>query len=63
MGAFVYNSGMRYAVVKKGKVINVIVYDGKSKYRPDGDLIELPEDSTVATGYTYKDGEFTPPKS
>lgn len=54
-----------YAIVEpSGNVANVIEYDGKSAYNPPaGDvLIKDPNDpAKVAKGWTYIDGEFSPP--
>ena len=49
---------MRYALVnKKGKVINVIEYDGKSKYDPGKDL-KLVKGEKASMGDTYSKGKF-----
>lgn len=54
---------MKYAIIKDGKVTNIIEYDGKSKYKADGDLVKVPADSTASTGWEYKNDKFIePPK-
>lgn len=54
-----------YAIVDQGgTVANVIEYDGKSAYNPPaGDtLVKDPNDPPqVAKGWTYVDGDFSPP--
>lgn len=53
---------MRYALIKAGKVVNIVEWDGESVYQPDGELVPLPppaeDGSTVAMGWTYADGAF-----
>ena len=51
---------MKYAIVTKGKVENVIEYDGKSRLDVKGELVKA-DDVFVNVGFTYKDGKFTDP--
>lgn len=54
-----------YALIdQSGTVANVMEYDGKSPYTPPaGDtLVKDPNDPPqVAKGWTYVDGDFSPP--
>jgi hypothetical protein len=47
-----------YAHIIDGKVVNVSVWDGKSPYTPDGELIEIPENIIAGIDFDYLDGEF-----
>lgn len=43
-------------------VVNLIVADPATDPAPSGHvIIGLPDDSPVAIGWTYSNGEFTPP--
>ena len=48
-----------YAIVKDGKVINVVLWDGQSNYNPDGELVKIsglkPE---PGINWDYVDGQF-----
>ena len=49
-----------YAVVENGTVTNVVVWDGKSEWKPvAGDVI--PATEGVGIGWSYSDGAFTAP--
>ncbi|HFK2694838.1 TPA: hypothetical protein ACG1DO_004688 [Kluyvera ascorbata] len=49
-----------YAVVVDGVVVNVVMWDGVSDWRPEkGEAVKT--DGTVGIGWLYLDGEFTPP--
>ena len=49
-----------YAVVEDGKVTNIVVWDGETKWLPEnGYAILAPEG--VGIGWTYVDGIFTAP--
>lgn len=54
---------MRAAVVNDGVVTNVILLDPDVVYEPDGELVELADDSPVSPGWSCVDGECTPPPS
>jgi hypothetical protein len=45
-----------YALVRNGKVVNVVVWDGESDYQPDGELVPL--DGPGGIGWDYVDGTF-----
>jgi hypothetical protein len=45
-----------YALVRDGKVVNVVVWDGESDYQPDGELVLL--DGPGGIGWDYQDGTF-----
>lgn len=49
-----------YAIVKKGVVTNVVVWDGKSDWVPESGKAVLAE-GTVDIGWLYDGKEFTPP--
>lgn len=51
---------MRYAIVKGGKVVNVILWDGESAYPVEGELVAL-GDAPCGPDWDYSDGEFTAP--
>lgn len=50
-----------YAIVKDGIVTNLAVWDGKTKWKPNGggELIEVKSD--VGIGWTYSNNKFMPP--
>lgn len=49
-----------YAVVDNNVVINVIIWDGISEWKPEaGNLVPLNGDAGI--GWTYSDGVFTAP--
>jgi hypothetical protein len=49
-----------YAMIDAdGKVYNVAMWDGESEWQHDA--AQLVQSDTAAIGYTYADGEFTPP--
>jgi hypothetical protein len=52
---------MRYAVIKDGRVVNVVVWDGVSDWQPGDDVtvIDCPDD--VGPGWTHSDEGFAPP--
>jgi hypothetical protein len=55
---------VNYAVISdQGQVINVIVWDGVSVWQPpEGCTVEpIFEGSSAGIGWSYADGEFTPP--
>lgn len=51
----------KYAVIRDGKVVNVILWDGKTEYDPgEGvELVELPAGAGI--GWSYVKGEFAAP--
>ena len=55
---------MNYAVIDATNlVINVVLWDGKATWQPPEGCIavKIPADSSVSIGWTYADGQFTPP--
>ncbi|MCU4119286.1 hypothetical protein [Variovorax sp. N23] len=56
---------IRWAVIKDGIVVNVILWDGADASFADqlegAALQELPDDSPVGPGWTYVEGEFVSP--
>jgi hypothetical protein len=51
---------MRYAIIKDGFVTNVIEWDGKATFIPDGELVQTDE-PRVGVGIEYKDNAFVLP--
>jgi hypothetical protein len=49
----------RYALVKDGKVVNVILWDGLTAFNADGTLVEITDE--VGPGWTYNGVTFMPP--
>jgi hypothetical protein len=47
----------KYALVKDGKVVNVILAD--SKIETEEEMVELEEGSVVGIDWDYNDGQFT----
>jgi hypothetical protein len=54
---------MRYALIKKNTVVNLIEYDGEDPYTPpDGDLLtRIPDDQPVDIGWTFDGKAFSAP--
>lgn len=54
---------MRAALIRDGKVENVIVYDPAADFDPGEEfaLVQLAEDSPVSTGWLAEGGDFHPP--
>ncbi|HFN0602079.1 TPA: hypothetical protein ACHBVO_003222 [Klebsiella pneumoniae] len=50
-----------YAVVDNGVVINIVIWDGESKWKPESGVAILAEDS-VSIGWLYRDGYFSQPE-
>lgn len=49
---------MRYAQIIETEVVNVIIWDGKTEFDLDGELIET---ETANVGWSYVDETFLPP--
>ena len=47
-----------YAHIIEGKVVNVSIWDGKSLFTTDEELIEIPEGEIAGIGWDYSDGKF-----
>ena len=55
---------MPYALVKDGEIVNLVVWDGKTRYRPDGDLIKADSiPNGVGIGWYLVDGIWTAPEN
>ena len=52
----------RYAVVKDGQVINVILWDGETEYTPDEDCEIVLAPIEVAIGWSYSAGDWSEPE-
>lgn len=49
----------RYAVVKDGKVINIIVWDGEQEYdAPDCTLVQV-NDYSITAGWDFDGAQFS----
>jgi hypothetical protein len=54
----------RYAIVQDNEVVNVALWDGKTEYNPDGELVALADDEVVGPGWTRSKGKWVaPPES
>lgn len=53
----------RYAIVENETVTNVALWDGEMEWKPNGQVIQLPEDSSVGPGWGYVNGEWIEPPS
>jgi hypothetical protein len=47
---------MKYAIVIKNKVTNVVVWNGKLTWQYEGQLVELTDNAGI--GWDYIDGKF-----
>jgi hypothetical protein len=47
----------KYAIVKDGKVVNVVVWDGKTKWSGSKTAVEITGNAGI--GWDYSDGVFT----
>jgi hypothetical protein len=55
-------TSMTYAIVDAaGNVTNVIIWDGKPPWKPPADCVAIKAGPPVGIGWTYADGQFTPP--
>lgn len=57
------NENMRWALVKDGKVINVVLWDGESQvdFGKEVKAISVPDASPVQAGYQWDEKSFTAP--
>lgn len=56
---------MKYALIgKNDKVTNIIEWDGKTVFEPNGKLVKLDDDikESVDMGWEYKNGKLSAPK-
>lgn len=49
-----------YAVIEKGSVTNIVLWDGESEWAPDNG-VAIPATEGVGIGWLYADGTFTAP--
>lgn len=49
-----------FAIVRDGVVVNRVQWDGKTKYEPDGQLVEIPQGADVQIGDICSGMQFTP---
>lgn len=49
-----------YAVIENNTVVNVVLWDGESKWSPDNGVV-IPAADGVGIGWLYADGTFTAP--
>ncbi|NBX98024.1 hypothetical protein EBQ81_04135 [bacterium] len=54
---------MRYAIIKQGVVVNIILWDHEKNpnYISDGSLIKINDTDQVSIGWNYEEGEFINP--
>lgn len=52
---------MRYALVRDGVVVNVIVWDGESEWTTPEGCVAVECDNTVGPRFTYDGKTFSPP--
>jgi hypothetical protein len=46
-----------YAIIQDGKVINVVVWDGQSRWSDSDNAIEITDNAGI--GWDYANGKFT----
>lgn len=51
----------RYAVMKGDEVVNVALWDGETEWKPDGEIVQLPDDSPVSAGWTRSGNDWVAP--
>jgi hypothetical protein len=49
----------KYAEILEGKVVNVLLWDGVSRYESKSQLVEIPESSHAGIDWDYNAGKFT----
>ena len=55
---------MYYAIIDiNNLVVNVVIWDGQSAWQPSDNCVavQIPLNSEAGIGWSYIDGEFTPP--
>lgn len=54
-----------YAIIENGIVVNLVVWDGVSKWSPPAGstAILIPADTSVSIGYTYNGTTFSAPQT
>jgi hypothetical protein len=48
----------KYAQIVDGKVVNISVWDGKTKWEPEEEIVEIPEDSYAGIGWDWDGKKF-----
>lgn len=51
----------RYAMIRDGQVVNVILWDGEADWTPDPDFTVIDCPDEVGIGWTWDDGFIPPP--
>jgi hypothetical protein len=51
----------RYALIQDGEVVNVVVWDGKTEFTPEGELVALTDDEVVGPGWARKGNKWIAP--
>ncbi|EFC1550357.1 MULTISPECIES: hypothetical protein [Enterobacteriaceae] len=54
--------GSVYAVVDAGVVINMVIWDGESDWKPDSGVAIL-ANGLAGIGWAYNNGDFIPPET
>jgi hypothetical protein len=52
---------MRYALVKDGQVVNVILWDGETPFDADSTPVLIPDELAVGPGWSYDGTSWTAP--
>lgn len=54
---------MKYALVSNQYVADLVLWDGESEWTPPAGLtpVKCPDGIPVSPGWSYVDGEFSPP--
>jgi hypothetical protein len=47
-----------FAHIVDGKVVNVSIWDGVTRWEPAEEIVEIPEGVTAGIGWDYVDGVF-----
>jgi len=46
-----------YAIIQNGKVVNVVIWDGKSAWADSANAVEISDNAGI--GWDYANGKFT----
>jgi hypothetical protein len=49
----------KYAHIIEGKVVNVSLWDGKTQFTPDEELVEIPEGTNAGIDWDWDGVKFT----
>ncbi len=51
----------RYALIENNQVVNVVLWDGETEYKPDSEIFALADDEPVGPGWKRKNGKWVAP--